>query len=191
MSSYKENLIKCPICNEGTLHTKQGEFVTELKNGIGKKELKVENLLWEECDTCGEKIFDNDAVKRISDSRYNALGLLTPNELKEIRKKLGYTQEQMAAFLGIGNKTYCRWENGVSIQTKSMDTLIRIATKEKFEELKKKERIEQAKDYLARLKERRSQIFEKKEMKLAAHSRALSPSEMKKLGSKIFEKKSD
>jgi putative zinc finger/helix-turn-helix YgiT family protein len=153
------------------------------------KKLSVGNISWDECNTCGEKIFDDDAMRQISDARYEALGLLTPSELKEIRKKLGYTQEQMAAFLGIGNKTYCRWENGTSIQTKSMDTLIRCATRDKIIELQRKERVKQAVDYLARLKKKRLHAPEEKEMKFAAHSKDASSSEITKLGLKLFERK--
>jgi putative zinc finger/helix-turn-helix YgiT family protein len=189
MGNERENSIKCPICDKGTLRSRQGEFVTEVKSGTARKELRIGNISWEECDSCGEKIFDDDAMKKICDARYEAIGLLTPSELKEIRKKLGYTQEQMAAFLGIGNKTYCRWENGTSIQTKSMDTLIRSATKDKIIELQKKERVKQAVDYLARLRERRLHTSEGTEMKVAAHSKDASSSEITKLGSKLFERK--
>jgi putative zinc finger/helix-turn-helix YgiT family protein len=189
MGKERENSIKCPICDKGTLGPRQGEFVTEVKCGTAKKELRIGNISWDECDACGEKIFDDNAMKQISDARYEAVGLLTPSELKEIRRKLGYTQEQMATFLGIGNKTYCRWENGTSIQTKSMDTLIRCATRDKLSELQRKERVKQAVDYLARLRERRLHRPEETEMRFAAHSKDASSSEITKLGSKLFERK--
>jgi putative zinc finger/helix-turn-helix YgiT family protein len=189
MGNERENSIKCPICDRGTLRPRQGEFVTEVRSGTARKELRIGNISWEECDACGEKIFDDDAMKKICDARYEAVGLLTPSELKEIRKKLGYTQEQMAAFLGIGNKTYCRWENGTSIQTKSMDTLIRSATKDKIIELQRKERVKRAVDYLARLREKRLHTPEETEMKVAAHSKDASSSEIAKLGLKLFERK--
>jgi len=189
MGNGRKNSIKCPICDKGTLDSRQGEYVAEIKCGTEMKKLSVGNISWDECNTCGEKIFDDDAMRQISDARYEALGLLTPSELKEIRKKLGYTQEQMAAFLGIGNKTYCRWENGTSIQTKSMDTLIRCATRDKIIELQRKERVKQAVDYLARLREKRLHAPEEKEMKFAAHSKDASSSEITKLGLKLFERK--
>jgi putative zinc finger/helix-turn-helix YgiT family protein len=189
MGNARKSSIKCPICDKGTLDSRQGDYVVEIKCGTEMKKLSVGNISWDECNACGEKIFDDDAMRQISDARYEALGLLTPSELKEIRKKLGYTQEQMAAFLSIGNKTYCRWENGTSIQTKSMDTLIRCATRDKIIELQRKERIKQAVDYLARLRERRSHAPGETEMKFAAHSRDASSSEITKLGLKLFERK--
>lgn len=95
----------------------------------------------------------------------------------------------MAAFLGIGNKTYCRWENGTSIQTKSMDTLIRCATRDKLSELQRKERVKQAVDYLARLREKRLNESKEQQMKFAAHSKDASCLEITKLGQKLFERK--
>lgn len=189
MGNGRKNSISCPICDKGTLVSKQGEFVTEVKCGAEKKELRVGNISWDECDACGEKIFDHNAMRQINDARYDAVGLLTPSELKEVRKKLGYTQEQMAAFLSIGNKTYCRWENGTSIQTKSMDTLIRCATRDRLNELQRKERVKQAVDYLARLREKRLHESEESQMKFAAHSKDASSSEITKLGQKLFERK--
>jgi len=190
MGNVRKNSITCPICDKGTLVSRQGEYVTEVKCGAEKKELRVGNIVWDECDACGEKLFDDTAMRQISDARYGALGLLTPSELKEIRKKIGYTQEQMAAFLGIGNKTYCRWENGTSIQTKSMDTLIRCATRDKMTELQKKERVKQAVDYLTRLKEKRlTHEHGEGEMRFAAHSQDAPSSEIRKLGLKLFKRK--
>ena len=62
-------------------------------------------------------------------------------KITNIRKKLGLTQEQMANLLNSGNKTYCRWENGTSIQTKSMDNLIRYTVEKEISTLKKRERV--------------------------------------------------
>src|SRR4030042_5525486 len=181
MGNMRENSTKCPICDKGTLVSRRGEFVTEVKCGAEKKELRVGDISWDECDACGERIFDDNVTRQISDARYEALGLLPPSELKEIRKEIGYTQEEMAAFLGIGNKTYCRWENGTSIQTKSMDTLIRCATRDRLTELQKKERVKQAVDYLARLKGKRLHGLEEEELRVAAHSKDASSSEIKKV----------
>lgn len=61
--------------------------------------------------------------------RHKRLGLLTPDEIREVRKRTGISATDMAEVLGIGEKTYTRWENGKSIQNKSNDTLIRILDK--------------------------------------------------------------
>ena len=80
------------------------------------------------CINCGELLFVdeiegyNDIV--VYDEYKKKMGLLTSNEIKEIRKKRNMTQKDLANFLGIGEKDITRYENG-SIQTKSIDRFIR------------------------------------------------------------------
>lgn len=52
-------------------------------------------------------------------------GLLTTQEIINIRKKRGWSQEKMAKFLDIGLKDIARYENG-AIQTKAIDNMIRL-----------------------------------------------------------------
>jgi putative zinc finger/helix-turn-helix YgiT family protein len=186
-NNEKKELI-CPVCNEGVLRERSGEFTTELKDNNEKKELRIKNISWVECDSCGEKIFDYKGIQQINEARYKILGLLTPAELKSIRKKLDLTQEQMAELLDAGNKTYCRWENGTSIQTKSMDNLIRYTVEKKISDLKKRERVNQAATYLRRLKEGISKAADFDEVKLAAHSKNATPSEIEEIYSIIKNK---
>ena len=47
--------------------------------------------------------------------RYKIAGLLTLAEIKAARTRLGLTQVEMARQLGVGDKSYTRWENGLSI----------------------------------------------------------------------------
>jgi transcriptional regulator with XRE-family HTH domain len=50
---------------------------------------------------------------------------LIPDEIKAIRERAGLSQKEMGERLGVGEKTYIRWENGHSIQNKSIDNMIR------------------------------------------------------------------
>ncbi len=52
-------------------------------------------------------------------------GFLTTQEIINIRKKRGWSQEKMAKFLDIGLKDIARYENG-AIQTKAIDNMIRL-----------------------------------------------------------------
>jgi hypothetical protein len=68
-----------------------------------------------------------------------------------------------------------------------MDTLVRLAVKERLQFLEKDKRIEMAKEYLGRLKERRKVEIENEELKLAAHS-DMSARTAKQAGSEILTK---
>ena len=53
-------------------------------------------------------------------------GLLSCAEIVAIRRKLKLTQAELAALLGLGDNTLSRWESGFVIQSKVMDTLLRL-----------------------------------------------------------------
>lgn len=55
-----------------------------------------------------------------------ASGYLTDEDIRRIRKKLGLTQKQMEQTLGVGKKTFARYENLSVRQSKAMDNLLRI-----------------------------------------------------------------
>jgi transcriptional regulator with XRE-family HTH domain len=55
--------------------------------------------------------------------------LLAPQQIKRIRERTGLTAVAIAHCLGVGDKTYTRWETGRSLQNKANDTLIRILDK--------------------------------------------------------------
>ena len=67
-----------------------------------------------------EKLKDKIRAER------SAAGFLTDEEIKEIRKKLGLTQRQMAETLGVGEKNFARYENLSVRQSRAMDNLLRI-----------------------------------------------------------------
>jgi transcriptional regulator with XRE-family HTH domain len=46
-----------------------------------------------------------------------------------VRQKTGLSAVDVSHLLGVGEKTYTRWENGRSLQTKASDTLIRLIDK--------------------------------------------------------------
>ena len=59
----------------------------------------------------------------------SADGFLTDEDIKRIRKKLGFTQKEMAEKLGVGLKNFARYENLSVRQGKAMDNLLRILDK--------------------------------------------------------------
>ena len=77
------------------------------------------------------------------------------NDIKVIREKLGLTQEDMAARLGVSWPTVQRWESGKNKPSKS--NLIRIKKIE--EEIKCKEKIVKKKDEVSPINERCPSCF--------------------------------
>jgi putative zinc finger/helix-turn-helix YgiT family protein len=117
----------CPICGCGTLHERKGTYETSFSDRNGDiHELRVPELSWQECDQCKEALLDDAATQRTEAVRRNALGLLTPSEIRELRQRLRKSQSQMSKLLGIGEKTYCRWESGAYVQSTAFDKYLRL-----------------------------------------------------------------
>ncbi len=71
-------------------------------------------------------IEDAAATWRITVETYRQLGLLTPDEIRAGREKLGLSQQELQELLGLGGNSLSRWENGHVYQSRSHDTLLRI-----------------------------------------------------------------
>lgn len=119
--------LTCPECNKNDLIEKTGLYETTYVSSGGKTEgLKVPDVTWLECTNCGEQILDDRAMATIESARLKAQGLLSPQEIRAFRLQLGKTQKAMSELLGIGEKTYCRWESGSYVQSEAFDRYIRL-----------------------------------------------------------------
>jgi putative zinc finger/helix-turn-helix YgiT family protein len=80
------------------------------------------------CRECGLEVADvaqaGATQRAISDAYRKAKGLLTGEEIKGGRKRLGLTQKDLADLLSVGIASIKRWETGI-IQSQSMDRILR------------------------------------------------------------------
>lgn len=83
------------------------------------------------CQQCGaefittEQIHSNEA--RIREARKKLDGLLSGEEIRQARVKLGLTQEDAAKVFGGGVNAFSKYERGEVAQSVAMDKLIRLA----------------------------------------------------------------
>ena len=54
------------------------------------------------------------------------MGLLLPNQIKELRLKLNLTQDDISDLLKLGEKTYTLWETGRGRPSQSMNLMLRL-----------------------------------------------------------------
>jgi putative zinc finger/helix-turn-helix YgiT family protein len=117
----------CPICAKGRLVERRGAFSTKYVDRSGvERVLTLDNVDRLQCDACGEEILADVASRKIEDARRAAMGLLGPTEIRDLRYRFGKTQVQMSHLLGVGEKTYCRWESGSFIQSVAFDNYLRL-----------------------------------------------------------------
>lgn len=113
---------------------------------------------WEECEECGEQVISHALDQAIEREARRRRGLLAPQEIKAVREQTGLSQEAMAQLLGVGAKSYTRWETGKSIQNKANDNLIRLFGRNAdkllhLETERRPDRQKELADYIAHLPE--------------------------------------
>lgn len=117
---------KCPICGVGTLKKDIGNESFKYKD----KSITIKNYVVYKCGACGESIVDKATLREsgriLKDFQREVDGLLSAGEIKNIRKRLDLTQEEMAEILGGGLKSFARYETGQICQSRAMDNLLRV-----------------------------------------------------------------
>ncbi len=119
----------CPVCGCKSLEKMQGAFSFSPPESISGESIVIQDSEWFRCSECEEVLIPPRLREQLDEARYSALGLLSPKKIQEIRVKAGLTQKEISEILGVGEKTYTRWESGRSIQNKSSDMLIRLFDK--------------------------------------------------------------
>lgn len=119
--------LTCPVCEEGQLHEShyEGDFK---HNG---KTVHVTDLECYRCDTCDADPVFEDQIRhnhrKIADEKRRIDGLLTGDEIKAIRERLGISQTEAADMFGGGANAFSKYERGDVLQSKAMDKLLRVA----------------------------------------------------------------
>jgi putative zinc finger/helix-turn-helix YgiT family protein len=117
----------CPVCATGKLTREVSDFKSRFVDDNGQEhDVLVPGVTKYVCDRCGEYILDSHSESRISEAQRRAMGLLTASELQNFRTGALKTQEEIAALLGLGKKTWCRWESDDYFQSEAFDRYLRL-----------------------------------------------------------------
>lgn len=116
---------KCPICG-GVVSEMRGPVEWEVRG----EPVAIESAHHGMCQSCGEVYFPDGESDRLHAHAVNAWkkghGLLTGDEIREIRQSKGLSQSSFEKLIGAGPKTVVRWENATVIQNRTADTLMRV-----------------------------------------------------------------
>ena len=127
----------CPCCGSDDVTTRylKANIVSEL---IMSKHISFDEIheKWTPVDFSLPVIYCRECVREYEisesdDARHDAscvsLGLLSPQQIKAIRRKHGFrSAEKFSSFLGLGAKTVTQWEARRRIPNKSSVILIKI-----------------------------------------------------------------
>lgn len=120
------NKTVCPVCGEGVLESRLVTERFDYGEGEDKVPVVAENVPVQVCTHCQETFSGPEAARIRHLAICRALGLLTPDEIRAIRERLGPSQPQFAKLTGIGEATISRWERGRLLQNKAMDRYLRL-----------------------------------------------------------------
>lgn len=120
--------MRCPFCD---ISPPMSEYASDREVDFEGVQTIVHGLLYSNCDSCGMETvtpLQSRVNKRtIIEAHKAALGLLTAAEIVSLRKQLGLTQIEAAQLFGGGVNAFSKYENSAITQSKSMDTLLRLA----------------------------------------------------------------
>jgi DNA-binding transcriptional regulator YiaG len=117
--------------NKGTMNNETKKYVdvpVRIPNleGDGIAETHMAHVPVTVDPDTGEELLTEEAIGMIDDTKARYMGLLLPDEIKEMRERLGLTQKRMSVLLQAGEKSYTRWESGRARPSRMVNVLLRL-----------------------------------------------------------------
>lgn len=125
-ASTEKERTRCPQCGQGWLEPRLITRRYDYEDGGRKVPVVAENLPVRVCSHCNETFSGPEAGRLHHDAICRALGLLTPDEIRLLRERIGPSQDEFAKLTGIGVATISRWERGRLLQNDAMDRYLRL-----------------------------------------------------------------
>lgn len=116
---------KCPRCLERQLALVTTHYETRVYHDGIEYVVSFPDLVIYSCSACGNQLVPDASEERLMVALRQAAVLLTPEEIRGNRIRLGLNEERLASELGVTQDTLSRWEAGLLIQTRALDNLLR------------------------------------------------------------------
>ena len=117
-------VIRCPDC-DGMATTVRHRHVFPYGRVGSEVDIEVE-LPVRVCGACGFEFLDEEGERLKHEAVCRHLGVLSPQEVRDIRGRHRMTRAQFAATTGLGEATLGRWETGAGIQSHANDRYLRL-----------------------------------------------------------------
>ncbi len=116
---------RCPQCGETSITTCSHHHTFTYGSGDTAATLEVD-LPLRRCGACDLEYLDHEGERLKHEAVCRHLRVLSPAEIRGIRKSLGMTRAVFAEITGLGEATLNRWENGAVVQNLANDRYLRL-----------------------------------------------------------------
>ena len=100
------------------------EVIIPNSDGSVRERVPVEVTAFRDAD--GEVYLPGESVEKLDRTKARYMGIILPSQLKEFRTRNHKTQEEMCDILGLGKRTWTRWETGVERPSRSLNKLLGV-----------------------------------------------------------------
>ena len=115
----------CPTCG-----SMMRERRSSLSTSVNGEDVLVRDASHLRCPKCREVVLRLDEVRHLNQAALDIYrrkyGLLSSDEIRSLRERLGLTQVELGRLLRLGSNTISRWESGRNVQTAAMNVLLRL-----------------------------------------------------------------
>ncbi len=106
--------------------TKKVPFDIYLPATADKEAVFVETIEVEVYENFGEGFLTAESSELIERTRARHMGFLHGKDIRDLRKRLGLTQDQLSELLDCGEKSLSRWESGRGLPSGIVNKLLRL-----------------------------------------------------------------
>ena len=115
----------CPQCDGEEIVTRWVDDVMTWRSGDLKSRIPV-SVPVRTCPACDLQYIDQHGERLRHEAICRHLGVLSPADVRSIRRGYGMTRAAFAHVTGLGEATIGRWENGLVIQNHANDRYLRL-----------------------------------------------------------------
>ena len=116
----------CPQCAAKAVTTFLHHDIFNYGSGAAAVTLQVDNLPVRHCSACHFEFLDHEGEQLRHAAVCRHFGVLTPVEVRSVRKRHGMSRAAFAQVTGLGEATLNRWENGAVVQNLANDRYLRL-----------------------------------------------------------------
>lgn len=117
---------RCHECGERAVELVRIQYEATLRHDGRLHSFVVPDLEIPRCSACGANVFTESVDRQIATAYRIHANLLLPEQLRSAFQRVGKQQKEVSGHLGVAEESLSRWLNEAQIQSRSMDTLLRI-----------------------------------------------------------------